>query len=80
MRLVQRVRVKRGIVSSGNVYSVLGVENLSRLFVVSESFSPFRLASVRHMVLSNRREESRAAHQNPVWKATSTDDARVGDG
>lgn len=53
MRLVQRVRVKRGIVSSGNVYSVLGVENLSRLFVVSESFSPFRLASARHMVLSN---------------------------
>ena len=53
MRLVQRVRAKRDIAFSGNAYSVLGVENLSKLFVVFESFSPFRLVSVRHMVLSN---------------------------
>lgn len=80
MRLIQRVRAKQDIAFSGNVYSVPGVENLSKLFVVFESFSPFRLASVRHMVLSNRREENRAARQNPAWKATSTDDVRVGDG
>ena len=53
MQLVQRVRAKRDIAFSENVYSVLGVENLSRLSAVFESFSPFRLASVRHMVPSN---------------------------
>lgn len=73
--LVQRVQAKRDIVFSESVYSVLVVENLSRLFVAFESFSPFRSASVRHMVLSNRREVNRVARQNPAWKASSTDDA-----
>lgn len=73
--LVQRVRAKRDIVFSESVYSVLEVENLSRLFVAFESFFPFRSASVRRMVLSNRREVNRVARQNPAWKASSTDDA-----